>query len=113
MAESGSETRQRQARYTVRFSALENAVIRAHAAAAGVGVATYLRCAALNTEPSRAARRPTSNHEACSRLMAEMGQLNTAFRSAAALLDPMAAETAVLQLLEYRLILFEAMGRKP
>ncbi|WP_371441344.1 MULTISPECIES: plasmid mobilization protein [Bradyrhizobium] len=87
MAESGSETRQRDERHTVRFTPLEDALICAKANAAGVPVATFLRNTALAFPMPRAARRPTSNHEEVALLLGRIGQLAAAFRSAATLAD--------------------------
>lgn len=113
MAESGSETRQRCQRYTVRFTPLEDALICAKANAAGVPVATFLRSTALSFPIPRAARRPTSSHEDVALLLGKIGQLATAFRSAAALADTQAVETALRDLAELRLLCFSALGRKP
>ncbi|MEZ0081513.1 plasmid mobilization protein [Bradyrhizobium japonicum] len=113
MAESGSETRQRSTRYTVRFTPLEHALICAKAQAAGVSIAAYLRSTALSFPLPRAARRPTVNHEEVALLLGRIGQLATAFRSASALADTQAVETALQDLTELRLLCFTALGRKP
>lgn len=55
MAQSGSETRQRSERYTVRFTPLEGALICARAKAAGVPIATYSGARPF-LSPSRAQR---------------------------------------------------------
>lgn len=111
MAKSGSETRQRCQRYTVRFTPLEDALICAKAN--GVQVATFLRSTALSFPIPRAARRPTSSHEDVALLLGKIGQLATAFRSASALADTQAVETALRDLAELRLLCFSALGRKP
>jgi hypothetical protein len=111
--DSGSETRQRSERYTVRFTALENALLLAKANAAGVPVATFLRCTALGFPITREARRPTSNHEDVARLLSQIGQLAAAFRRASALADERAVEIALNDLSELRLLCFNALGRKP
>ncbi|OJU24011.1 MAG: hypothetical protein BGN91_11215 [Nitrobacter sp. 62-13] len=113
MAESGSETRQRSKRRSVRFTPLEDALICAKANAAGVPIATYLRCTALGFPIPRAARRPTSSHKDVALLLGRIGQLATAFRSAAELADGQAVETALRDLSELRLLCFTALGRKP
>jgi hypothetical protein len=113
MAESGSETRQRSKRHSVRFTPLEDALICAKANAAGVPIATYLRCTALSFPLPRAARHPTSSHEDVALLLGRLGQLATAFRSASALADTQAVETALQDLSELRLLCFTALGRKP
>ncbi|UPJ44969.1 hypothetical protein IVB40_13555 [Bradyrhizobium sp. 40] len=113
MAESGSETRQRDERHTVRFTPLENALICAKANATGVPVATFLRNTALAFPMPRAARRPTSNHEDVALLLGRIGQLAAAFRSAASLADAQALDTALHDLSELRLLCLTALGRKP
>jgi hypothetical protein len=113
VAESGSETRQRSERYTVRFTPLEHALVCAKAQAAGVPIATFLRCTALSFPFPRAVRRPTSGHEDVALLLGRIGQLAMAFRSAAALADAQAFETALQDLSELRLLCFTALGRKP
>jgi hypothetical protein len=110
---SGSETRQRNKRQSVRFSEIEYALLLAKADAAGVEVATFLRCAALGFPFPRQARRPTSNHEDVARLLSQIGQLATAFRSATTLADQRAVEIALNDLSELRLLCFTALGRKP
>ena len=47
------------------------------------------------------------------RLLGELGQLATAFRLAHDLADPDAAEAAIRDLAELRLLCFDALGRKP
>jgi hypothetical protein len=113
MTESGSENRQRSGRYSVRFSELENALLLAKANAAGVPIATFLRCTALDFPFPRQARRPTSNHEDVARLLSQIGQLATAFRNATTLADERAVEIALNDLSELRLLCFNALGRKP
>ena len=94
----------RPVRHTACFSTVE---------AAAVPISTYLRCAALDFPLPRAARRPTSNHEDVVRLLGELGKCATAFREAQALADAAAAETAIRDLAELRLLCFDALGRKP
>ncbi|MET3997137.1 hypothetical protein ABID65_008817 [Bradyrhizobium sp. S3.9.2] len=67
MAESGSETRQRDERHTVRFTPLEDALVCAKASAAGVPVATFLRNTALAFPMPRApgARPRTTRTSRC------------------------------------------------
>jgi hypothetical protein len=110
---SGSETRQRQPRHTVRFTELENALLLAKANAAGVPVATFLRCAALGFPMPRQARRPTINFEHAARFLSACGKVTDAFERASSLLDPGEAEIAKNNLLEMRLLCFTALGRKP
>lgn len=116
MAESGSEKRQRKVKRTVRLTTLEDALLCTYADHAGLTIASYLRHSALHMPPPRAARRPTVNHQLAVRLLAEIGQLNTAFRAAVAHadgVDPQAVETAIRDQSELRLVLLESMGLAP
>jgi hypothetical protein len=80
--------------------------MRKKANAAGVPVATFLRSTALFFPIPRVARRPTSNHGEVALLLGKIGQLATAFRSASALADGQAVETALRDLSELRLLCF-------
>ena len=99
--------------HTALFTPMENALFLTHVELAAVPKSTYLKCAALNFPLPRAARRPTTNHEDVARLLGELGRLSTAFREAQDLADPDAAEIALNDLSELRLLCFDALGRKP
>jgi hypothetical protein len=114
LTESGSETRQRPVQHTVRFTYLEDALLRTYADQAGVSIAAWLRSTALNAPLPRAVRRPTSSHEDVARLLAELGRVTTAFREATdTRMNPCDVETALRDLSEMRLLCFNALGRKP
>lgn len=113
MAEHGSEKRQRNVTRTVRLTRMEDAMLLTYADLAGLTAASYMRMSALKMPPPRAARRPTLDQALAARLLGQLGDAAAAFRQAAALADPQAAETAMNDLSEYRLMVFEAMGRKP
>lgn len=100
-------------RHTACFSPIENALLMTHVEIAAVPISTYLKCAALDYPLPRAARRPTTNHQDVARLLGEMGALAEAFRQAEALAAPEAAETAMRDLAELRLLCFDALGRAP
>jgi hypothetical protein len=110
---SGSETRQRQPRHTVRFTELENALLLAKANAAGVPPATFLRCVALGFPFPRQARRPTTNEQDVGRILIALGKAATAFERVAPLVDPEAVEITRNDIAEMRLLCFNALGRKP
>jgi hypothetical protein len=110
---SGSETRQRQPRHTVRFSELENALLLAKANAAGVPVATFLRCSALGFPIPRQSRRPTTNHQDAARMISASGKVADAFERAAFLLSPSEAQSARNDLAQMVLLCITALGRKP
>jgi hypothetical protein len=48
-----------------------------------------------------------------SQLIAAMGDAATSFRTAAELADPSLVETTINDFNEYRIIVFESMGRAP
>ncbi|TIQ08752.1 MAG: hypothetical protein E5X57_21970 [Mesorhizobium sp.] len=103
----------RLVRHTACFTSIENALLMTRVEIAAVPVSTYLRCAALDFPIPRAARRPTTNHQDVVRLLGELGQLATAFRQAHMLADADAAEAAIRDLAELRLLCFDALGRAP
>lgn len=113
MAESGSEDRQRTRRYTVRFTRVEDALLRMHADQAGLTIASYIRKAALDLPPPASGRCPSIDRKLTAQLIAAMGEAATAFRDAAHLADPALVETALSDLSEYRIVLFESIGRSP
>lgn len=113
MAEKDGNRQQRLIRHTACFSTMENALLMTQVELAAVPISTYLRCAALDFPLPRAARRPTSNHQDVVRLLGELGKCAAAFRKAQALADERAAETAIRDLAELRMLCFDALGRKP
>ena len=110
---SGSENRQRQPRYTVRYSPVEDALLLARANAAGIHVATFIRCASLDFPIPRQARRPTTNHEDVVRLMFALGKAADAFDRASLIVDPRLVEVTQNDIAEMRLLCHSALGRKP
>ena len=108
-----SKNQTRLVRHTACFTTIENALLMTQIELAAVPISTYLKCAALNFPLPRAARRPTTNPEEVARLLGELGRLSTAFREAQDLTDHDAAETALRDLSELRLLCFDALGRKP
>lgn len=113
MAEDGSEKRQRTRRYTVRFSAMEDAVLRMNADRAGLTIASYLRRSALDMPAPAGGRRPPVDRRLAAELIAVMGDAATAFRTASELADPRLLETTINDFNEYRLIVLQSMGRAP
>lgn len=80
---------------------------------ANVSISSFLVSCALDHPLPRAARRPTINHEAAAQMLARLGEAATAFRGAASLADAKAVEAALADFAEYRLLIFEALGRAP
>lgn len=113
MADDGIRKRQLLIRHTACFSTLENALLMTRVELANVSISAFLRSCALDHPLPRQARRPTINHEAAAQLLARLGEAATAFRGAASLADPKAVEAALVDLAEYRLLIFEALGRAP
>lgn len=113
MTASGSENRQRKVKRTVRFTPLEDALLVTFAEQAGLTPASYLRKAALDMPAPRAGRRPSLDRKIAAQLLGRLGETATAFRAAAHFADAAAVETTMNDLAEYRLVLFEALGRAP
>lgn len=115
---SGSDKRRRSHMYSVRFSREEAARAEALAEHAGLSVAALIRRALFGTEPPRAARRPTVNHQAVARLLAQLGKigsnLNQLARQAHTGRFPTdSLEEALRELAELRLACLQALGREP
>jgi len=113
MAESGSEKRQRKVIRTVRFTTMEDAVVRTYADVAGLTIASYMRTAILTAPAPKGGRCPSIDRQMTAQLIAAMGEAATAFRDAAHLADAALLETAISDFSEYRIVLFETMGRAP
>ena len=114
MTDENKQKRQRNVKRTVRFTTFEDAIVVVKADIAGLSVASVMRQSILTMPPPSAARRPTVNHQLAVQLLAEIGQLTTAFdRAAATGVDPALIETALRDVLEMRLVLLESMGRAP
>jgi hypothetical protein len=113
MATGGGDIQKKLYRHTACFTPIEHALLMTQVELAAVSISTYLKCGALDFPLPRAARRPTTNHEDVARLLGELGRLSTAFRAAQSLADPDAAETALRDLSELRLLCFDALGRQP
>lgn len=64
-------------RIAVRLTASDHDQIDAAARAAGLTVGAYMRKTALGTSGKRAKRRPTHQHEALARLLAEAGKIGS------------------------------------
>ncbi len=105
--------KRRLVRHTACFTPVENALFMTKVDVAGVSISTFLKSAALDFPLPRGARRPSVDHKATAQLLATMGRTADAFRDAAHLADPRLAETAINDLNECRIIIFEALGRKP
>jgi hypothetical protein len=113
MAGSGSEKRQRNIICSVRFTTTEYALVCVNADQASLTVASYLRAAGAKLQLPPAGHCPSIDRQMTSQLMAVMGEAATAFRDAAHLVDPDLAETTMNNINEYRIVLFESMGRAP
>lgn len=108
------ENYKRIVRHTACFTPLENALLMTRIElVAAPSISAFLKSCALDHPMQRKARRPTINHEAAAQMLARLGEAATAFRSAAALADPKAVERTMTDFAEYRLLIFEALGRSP
>ena len=115
---SGSEKRQRTHMFSVRLSLKEAKQARLMAERAGLSQAALIRQALFNSSPPRAARRPTINHKAVSRLMGQLGKigsnLNQLTKHAnAGRYQEASIELALRDLMELRMACLQALGREP
>jgi hypothetical protein len=117
MADHENDRRRRRfIRHTACFNTIENATLIPKVNAAGISISSFLRLSALDFSATRAVRTPTVNHRLAVQLLAEMGQLTTAFDRAADRatdIDAALIETAMRDVSEMRLVLLESMGRAP
>jgi hypothetical protein len=74
-ARSGSETRQRDHRKTLRFDEAELAQLEARAGQAGLALGAYLRACALETAGPRARRRAPVDRELLARTNADLNRI--------------------------------------
>lgn len=117
MARSGSGRRKRQRTLSARFNEQEAAAVRELADGAGISIAFLIRERLLDGPQPRAMRRPSVNHEAVARVLAELGRIAETLRAASAA----GAEheyraliaAALRDLAEMRVACFEALGRCP
>ena len=114
---SGSETRQRPVKLTVRFNAAEARAVRARAERAGVSMASLLRISVLEADALPAARRPSLRHEDAARMLGELGEVATALNNlidigAVSLEAPRTIE-ALRTLAELRVACILDLGRDP
>ena len=115
---SGSDKRRRSHMFSIRFSRDEVARAQALCERAGLTLAALIRRALFGTQPPRAARRPTINHQAVARRLAQLGKigsnLNQLARQANAGRYPTdSLEEALRELSELRLACLQALGREP
>lgn len=121
MARSGSETRQRTIILKARFDAQEAANIRARAEKAGLSVGGLMRFALLNSEPPRAVRRPSIDHEAAARVLGQLGKIGSNVNQIAHHLNAGrppervtdSIELALRDLAELRVACLHALGQEP
>jgi hypothetical protein len=114
LADTEQENYRRIIRHTACFSPLENGLLMTRIElVAAPSISAFLKSCALEHPMPRRSRRPTINHEVAAQMLARLGEAATAFRSAAAVADSKAVEAAMIDFAEYRLLIFEALGRSP
>lgn len=113
MTDDTDDTTRRLVRHTACFTVPENAVLMTKVEVAGISISSLLRRSVLEFSQQRIMRRPTVDQQLAAHLLAELGDVATAFRQAAALVDPDAVRVTMDDLAEYRLFLLECMGRDP
>lgn len=74
---SGSETRQRQGRITIRLSETEFDRLKEESDRAGLSLSSYVRLALLQAKPARRARRPPFEKALLSRILGELGKIGS------------------------------------
>lgn len=113
MAGSGSETRGRHIKRTVRLTELEDALLCTHADQAGLTPASYLRAAAIRMPPPQQGRSPPIDRAMTAQLIGALGEAASAFRDAASLADKSMLRDAFNDFSEFRLLVLKSMGREP
>jgi Mobilization protein NikA len=115
--QSGSETRQRTKRLTVRFTAAELAEIEGAAARAGLAIGSHVRAVLLTGPAPRAVRSPSVDRKALAQALAFLGRLGSNVNQIARVLnygerhDPPALDRALSEITELRNMLMAALGR--
>ena len=112
---SGSETRKRSLRLSVRFNDQEASAVRQTAQATGQSVGSLIRQAALNAAPTRA---PALDRQLAAKLLGQLGKIGSNLNQLAkeAHLGRYRADSIELNLrdlTELRLPLLQALGREP
>lgn len=115
---SGTEKRQRMTSITFRCTPDEKADILAKADRSAISVAALIRHALFNTPPPRAARKPTVEVKAITRLLAELGKIGGNINQAVKHINAGHPQWNVLQeavrtLLELRTACLQALGMEP
>jgi Bacterial mobilisation protein (MobC) len=115
---SGSETRQRNKRRSVRFTAEEFNRIADKADNSGLGFAAFMRAAALDGHAGpRAQRRPPADHKALRQILGHIGRVGNNLNQIARALnagEPVSVpelKQALAAYLEIRRAIFEALGK--
>lgn len=118
---TGTNKRQRSTVITARFNDHEAEALRKLADKSGLSIASLIRNALLNTPPPRAPRRPSVNHQAAARVLAQLGKIGSNINqlahhaNAGRPLDRMSnnLELALRDLSELRLACLQALGQEP
>lgn len=84
---SGSETRRRHLRLSIRFTEQELAALAAKARHAGFAPSSYARFVLVGTKPLRAARRPTIEKELLARTLGQLGKIGSNLNQVARVLN--------------------------
>ncbi len=115
---SGSETRQRSKRLTIRFTDAEYAEIEAAADRAGLAIGSHTRAMLLNGRAPRAVRTPPADRKALAQVLALLGRLGSNVNQISRTLnfgeqhDAAALARAVKEITEMRDALMAALGRE-
>lgn len=115
---SGTEKRQRMTSITFRCTKAEKQDILAMAERSAISVAALIRHALFNTPPPRAARRPTADIKAITRLLSELGKIGGNINQAQKHINAghpqwNVWEEAVRTMMELRTACLQALGKEP
>lgn len=115
---SGSETRQRTRRSSLRYTTDEFNRIAAKADKAGLAFAAFMRASALGDAGPRAQRRPPADHKALRQILGELGRIGNNLNQIARALNAgelvrlPELKDALRAYLGLRDTIFEALGKK-
>lgn len=115
---SGSETRQRTKRLTIRFTAAELAEIEAAADRAGLAIGSHVRAMLLTGPAPRAVRTPPADRKALAKILALLGRTGSNVNQISRTLnygerhDARALDKALGEITEMRDALMAALGRE-
>ncbi len=117
---SGSEKRQRNKRFTLRFFDEEFNKVAARADRSGLTLGAYMRAASLDGDAGpRAQRRPPADHKALRQILGEIGRIGNNINQIARAMNSGEranipnTQDAMNACLDIRDAIYEALGKNP